>query len=236
MKLRTFHQETGAHTLTEKRVVLEMRSPSMKAYPRFPSQRLPDPTLPEMSLGTIVRERRSARTFDTEKHLSQKELSNILYAAAGITAEEDGLVHRTYPSGGALQPTEHYLLIERVEKMEPGLYHYDAHTHSCTHLTYAQQIPPNSLWDGLAPIENPAATIIITSVWNRVYQKYGEFSYRLALAEAGHSAQNALLASTAHSIGSCPIMGFDETKVRALLDITHDDEDPLYLVCIGHTK
>lgn len=220
--------------MSTKRLILEAASPQSKQYERFEAIPLPQPTLPKTPLIDLLNKRRSTRTFDSTQSITKSELASLLFCTAGMSSKDE-IARRTYPSGGGLQVVEHYVLVERVADMKPGLYHYHAPTHSCTHLPAAQHAP-NELWEKYAPIENPAATIILTAVWNRAYPKYGEFSYRLALAEAGHSAQNALLTTTALSLGACPIMGFDEEKVRTLLDITHDDEDPLYLICTGHGK
>jgi SagB-type dehydrogenase family enzyme len=53
------------------------------------------------------------------------ELSALLWAAAGITARERGLSLRTAPSAGGLYPIEHYVVVNDVEDLERGLYHYD---------------------------------------------------------------------------------------------------------------
>ena len=77
--------------------------------------RLPPPkTRGETSLEETLERRRSNRSF-TSQSLSWEQISQLLWAAQGITGRH-GL--RSAPSAGALYPLEIYLVI-----ME-GVYHY----------------------------------------------------------------------------------------------------------------
>ena len=60
--------------------------------------------------------------------LSLLELSRLLWASAGITTSyitphgQD--FYRAAPTAGALYPIETYVVVNKVEGLEPGLYHY----------------------------------------------------------------------------------------------------------------
>jgi SagB-type dehydrogenase family enzyme len=67
----------------------------------------------------------------------------------------------------------------------------------------------------------------------RLESKYGERSYRFALLEAGHIAQNLLLAATAEGVAALPVGGFVEDKLNALLGLNGRDEFAVYLILLG---
>ncbi|GAI29574.1 unnamed protein product, partial [marine sediment metagenome] len=68
---------------------------------------LPEPeTVGEMSLEETIKKRRSVRSFD-DKELNLEQISQILWAAQGITDEKG---HRSVPSAGALYPLEVYVV------------------------------------------------------------------------------------------------------------------------------
>ncbi|MBP9669083.1 MAG: SagB/ThcOx family dehydrogenase [Candidatus Pacebacteria bacterium] len=234
MKFRALHTATTIEAIQGVRFTVEAPAPSRKEYPRFPTTELPTPAHIDVPMSDALHKRVSKREYDAAVPLSLQHCSSLLFACAGIVQHNDATPHRTYPSGGALQPIEHYLIAYRVDGVAPGIYHYNPGTHSLSKLPFEEGIetlPP--AWEKTSPIRNPAAIIVLTAVWGRAYPKYGDFCYRLALAEAGHSAQNALLAAAALNIGACPIMGFDAAACSRALDIAQDTEDPLYLVCLG---
>jgi len=78
-----------------------------------------------MSLEEALARRRSVRQF-TPEALSERELSQLLWAAQGITHAE-GL--RTAPSAGALYPLELYVV------SAGGFYRYKARPHQLIRLS-----------------------------------------------------------------------------------------------------
>ena len=84
-------------------------------------------------------------------------------------------------------------------------------------------------------LENPAGTILFTSVISRSEIKYGLRAYPYSLIEAGHMGQNILLASTEIGIGACPVSGFVDKKVKEILDLT-ENEIPIYSISLGNVR
>ncbi len=62
----------------------------------------------------------------------------------------------------------------------------------------------------------------------------GERGCRFALLEAGHIAQNILLATTALDLGAVAVGGFIDDEVNEILDIDGVDEFSIYLIAIGY--
>jgi hypothetical protein len=87
----------------------------------------------EGGLWETLAQRRTTRAF-APVPLSAEELSLVLrytFGCRGYSRVADGVavLSKTSPSGGALHPTEVYVLARDVEGVEPGLYHYGAERH-----------------------------------------------------------------------------------------------------------
>src|SRR5574342_675430 len=94
-------------------------------------------TLPEPAhkSGTSIEEallkRRSVRDYGKDP-LELKEISQLLWAAQGITSEEGG---RTAPSAGALYPLELYVVSGEIKTVPQGVYHYLPVDHTMEQVT-----------------------------------------------------------------------------------------------------
>ncbi len=64
-------------------------------------------------------------------------------------------------------------------------------------------------------------------------QLAGDQTDHLAAGEAGHIAQNALLAATATGCGGLPVGGFTDDVVNRLLGVDGVHEATLYLILLG---
>ena len=83
------------------------------------------PSFPQTpDVWTVLRERRSKRNF-LDVPLTLDQLNCLLWGSQGIVRDMGDYQLRTAPSAGALYPIETYLVVNRVEGLEPGLYHLD---------------------------------------------------------------------------------------------------------------
>jgi SagB-type dehydrogenase family enzyme len=210
-----------------------------KKYPRFPKTELPRKFLELGSLKSSLKKRHSTREFDLAKSITLDELSTLLYFSAGtkppyINSVGESVIRRHYPSGGARYPLEVYLGIQRVEGVDPGIYHYDTREHLLENLTTDREYL-ESLKEGLYYTWSRDAAIIflITSVWSRNMMKYKDRGYRIILMETGHLAQNLSLTATAIGIECCNSVGFHNGRINEVLDIENEDEDSLYMAVLG---
>jgi SagB-type dehydrogenase family enzyme len=78
-----------------------------------------------------------------------------------------------------------------------------------------------------------AAIVAIVAVFWRSRFKYGLRGYRFALLEAGHVAQNLLLACTAADLPAVPLGGFFDARLNRLIDLNGVDEAAVYAVALG---
>lgn len=181
----------------------------------------------QLSLEGALERRRSIRDFSDEP-LTDAELSQLLWAAQGVT---DPRGYRTAPSAGALYPLEVYVATA------DGFYHYAPGPHDLTQLTDRDLRPAlheAALFQD-AIIEAPAV-FVMAAVYERTAKKYGaERSPRYVHLEAGHAAQNLLLQAVALDLGSVPIGAFHDSQVQEVLSLPADHQ-PLYLIPVGHPR
>ena len=194
---------------------------------------LPEPKKEgQVSLEEAFLKRRSKRDFRQES-IAIKHLSQLLWAAQGMSDEESGF--RTVPSAGALYPLEIYVVVKEggVEELGSGVYYYLPEGHKLTKLTHAdisQNLTESAL--GQSSVGQAAANIIIAADFKRTTSKYGERGVRYVYIEAGHAAQNILLQAAALDLGAVPIGAFDDQQVKEILGIEEEDE-PLYIIPVG---
>ena len=219
---------------------VEMRisaSRSVKRHLQRPFVPLPARRLGPASLGDALDARRSIRAFG-ERTIGLDELGSILQAAYGVT----GTVGRTpqtlrsSPSGGGLYPLELYVVTRRVEGVDPALHHFDPLRQG---LELLRAIDPREELEDLSPygelLASSAAFVAVTAMFWRSRFKYGARAYRFTLLEAGHVAQNLLLAVAALGLAAVPLGGFYDRRLDAFLGVDGLYEASLYLLPLGPT-
>jgi len=176
-------------------------------------------------LEEVLSQRRSVRQF-TEESLTLEEVGQLLWAAQGITEPAN---YRTAPSAGALYPLEIYAVTEE------GAFHYVPKGHQLA-IQRKGEVQADLFMAALQQeaVKEAPLVIVIAAVYARTSQKYGEMrSPRYVHLEAGHAAQNVLLQAVSLGLGAVPIGAFEDEKVKEALGLP-DDQQPLYLIPVGH--
>ena len=198
---------------------------------------LPRPTeLSGVSVGEAFARRRSADAID-RGGLGLTELSCLLHVGAGLNGaiEADGRPVRplrSYPSPGGLYPNIAVVECWNVHQVPRGVHFYDPMSHQLG-LIERGDVEAVSRAVSLNGTDNCAVRIWIVCAFERVAFKYGERGYRFALLEAGHIAQNLLLAAAALNLPARPYGGFFDDDVQAGLGLGWADLSPVYAVAIG---
>ncbi|MCK5215854.1 MAG: SagB/ThcOx family dehydrogenase [Candidatus Omnitrophica bacterium] len=190
--------------------------------------RLPQPRLKGiLSLEEAILKRRSQRTF-LEKKVTFEQISQLLWAAQGITGKRDNIDLRAAPSAGALYPVELYVLTRE------GLFHYVPKGH------YLEVVHKEDARAALSAaalrqevIKFAPMTVVISAVYPRVTVKYGQRGEMYTHMEAGHIAQNVHLQAVSLGLSSVPMGAFEEEKVKKLLSLP-EDQEPLYMIPVGY--
>lgn len=193
---------------------------------------LPQPVYQsKVSVEEALLNRRSIRSYKDDA-LSITELSQLLWAAQGITSEWGG---RTAPSAGAKYPLELFIVAGKVKGLEPGLYRYDPQDHSL--ITRRKGDLREDLAEaalGQSSITDAVVDLVVTGVYERTREKYGERAERYVHIEVGHACQNIYLQAETLKLGTVMIGAFYDEKVAHLLELT--EEKPLAIMPVGKPR
>ena len=210
------------------------KPPVYKEYPDAPVIALSSPQIENGApLFDVLQSRRSVRRFQPVA-LEEAALSQLLWAAQGITLSARSVDFRTAPSAGALYPVETYVVVNAVEGIEPGVYHYAVPDHALEQLRagdFRQAAAQAALDQGMAA--RASVVFIWTAVFERSKWKYKPRAYRYIYLDAGHIAQNVALAAVALDLGSCQIAAIYDDEANALLDVDGQGESAIYMTVVG---
>jgi SagB-type dehydrogenase family enzyme len=208
-----------------------------KQYPQSKRIPLPHPVSPATKeLPDILQKRKSIRSY-SHKPITIEQLSFLLWASTGIQRVEQGFEYRTAPSAGGLYPIETYLIVNNVEHLDPGIYHYAIKGH----LLEVLQQGDFSVDIAQAALEQPmcadaAVVFIWTAIFNRSKWKYCQRAYRYIYLDVGHIAENLALTATGIGLGSCQIGALFDDEVNKLIDVDGSEESVIYMTTAGFPR
>jgi SagB-type dehydrogenase family enzyme len=162
------------------------------------------------------------------------ELSQLIWATQGITRRVRGFDFRACPSAGALYPIETYVVVNWVEGLLPGVYHYSVRAEELVFLREGLFGP--ALRDaglGQEMLAEAASVFVWSAVVERSKWKYRERAYRYIYMDAGHIGQNLYLAATSMGLGCCTVGAFFDEEVNSLIGADGDNEIAVYLGVVG---
>ena len=196
--------------------------------------KLPEPSYrSQVSIEEAILVRRSIREY-ADKPLTLKQLSQILWAAQGITEKRWGF--RTAPSAGATYPLEVYVVVKDggVEDLGPGIYHYLPRSHEIELVKpgdYSRDLTRAAL--GQEWVLEAAANLVINAVYDRTTRRYGERGYRYVYMEVGHVGQNVYLQCVSLGLACVVIGAFYDDDVKRIVGGVGE---PLYIIPVGVKK
>lgn len=191
--------------------------------------------IPPANLLDMIEQRTSVRKY-AKQPLSLMELSFLLWTTQGVKAlVARPATQRTVPSAGARHAFETFILANRVQGLQPGLYRFAAIQHA---------VQPVDLTGGLAErlakacfnqkmVSEAAATFFWVAVAERMTWRYVQRGYRYLHLDAGHACQNLYLAAEAIDCGVCAIAAFDDAALNAELKLDGEEQFVIYLAALG---
>jgi len=210
------------------------KPPAFKRYKASRSINLCKPKIEGgIPLWQTLKTRRSWRDFE-ETPISFETLSQLIWATQGITGVEGDTLFRTAPSAGGLFPIETYLVINRVEGLESGLYHLFLPEWKLELLSagnLGRTLAQAALGQGM--MSKAAANFIWTAVIYRSAWKYEQRAYRYIYLDSGHICQNLYLACESLKLGCCAVGAFFDGDVNQLLGVDSNEETAVYLAAVG---
>ncbi|MEK7014724.1 MULTISPECIES: SagB/ThcOx family dehydrogenase [unclassified Bacillus (in: firmicutes)] len=190
----------------------------------------------EMEKHEIFRKRRTSWDFNNCVDLSKLHaILNIGLGVTEIVKYGTNIVHkRAYPSAGAEYTVNVHLIAKNIDKKidnkvlrvnDDGL----EVLHELNNYNFNEIC--SSTKYGVKSFEDANVLIFLTIEFEKLFSKYGALSYRLALLEAGHMAQNLQLVASNYNIKSVPLGGFYNEEVKSTLKL--DTEECLYILALG---
>ena len=180
----------------------------------------------------LLSRRVTCRNFDAGRPLPRTLFAQVLervFAAHGkmeVTGDTVFL-KKNCPSGGGLHPVEAYLLVQNVEGLAPGLYHYHPVRHALRPLPspgvplagLALEAVARQYW-----FANAHAMAILAPRYDRHFWKYRRHpkGLRVVTLEAGHLSQLLYLAATDAGLAACITAAINEQPLERALGL-----DPL---------
>lgn len=196
------------------------------------------------ALDDLMERRATCRNFDLAQSVSMAQLSALLKRVFGVHGTEElapGAValKKNHPSGGGLHPVEAYLVVQRVDGLAPGLYHYNVEAHA---LDLLRAIPADDAralamtavagqeYFADAPVMVVMAARFTRSMWK--YRNHPKI-YRAILLEMGHISQNLYLTATETSLGAFVTAAINEVEIEQAFGLEPMTEGPLCVCGFG---
>ena len=181
----------------------------------------------------VIINRKSTRRFKNEP-ITRLKLSLLLFGMTGLTRIFPNFAFRTIPSAGGLYPIEVYLVINNVEVLEKGIYHYNIQNHSLELMKKGDfRITAAKVCLDQQLAFNSAANFLWTAIIERSRWKYLQRCYRYIYLDAGHVGQNFYLIAEALGLGACTIGAIYDDEINELLGIDGINETSIYVGALG---
>ena len=204
-----------------------------------PASDIPLPLREEYSEPFLTMARRRTNRVMHDAPISVEHLSDCLLFSMAITAfiEDPDIVDlplKMTPSGGGRNPYEAYVCIRNVTGIAPGTYHYAALERTLG-VVEAKPAPPfPALLAGQQWTATAAAVIFLVANFERTMWKYQDpHAYRVVVMEAGHIAQNVMLAATKHGLVANPSGAFTRGLVEETLGVGGVTQSVVYSLVLG---
>lgn len=188
---------------------------------------------------TVAMKRKSSRVY-TQEGMSLLQLSYLLWLTQGVK-EIRGKSYatlRTVPCGGARHPFECYMLVQKVEGLTPGVYHYLPMTHQLEQLSSLEDSAAlRELMGQSLCGQQWAAKSDVVFYWSfvpyRSEWRYGIYAHRMIMADLGHVGENLYLACAALGLGTCGIGAIDRPLCDKTFGLDGQEEFTLYAQSVG---
>jgi SagB-type dehydrogenase family enzyme len=184
-----------------------------------------------MSVEEAISVRRSIREFSPTA-LSLEDLSQLLWAAQGVTEPESG--GRSAPSAGATYPLELFVFVKKdgVKGFGSGVYRYRPLDHSLIRVASEDRVKAlmeATLYQEF--ISDAPVNIVVAARYERTTARYGSRGVRYVYIEVGHVGQNISLEAVSLGLASVMVGAFNDNLVKKLID---EAAEPLYIIPVGH--
>ena len=197
----------------------------------------------DSALESLIRQRVTCRNWDTSRPVSAQDFAHTLYRtfAARAVSDQPGIevMKRAVPSAGGLHPTEAYLLVQNVEGVAPGLYHYHPIDHALEPLgevaAAQSQTLALRLVAGQRHFMKAHVLVVLASRFRRTFWKYRNHAkaYRAVILDAGHLSQTLYLAAAERGLAAFITAAVNERDIEQLFGLDPMQEGVLAVSGFG---
>ena len=214
-------------------------------YERVPaSARQLLPTAEPTPLDALLDRRVTCRNFDRARALTLPQFSAVLYRAYGARTVNDSapgvhLLKKGVPSAGGLHATEAYLLVQHVDGVAPGLYHYHPIDHALEPIqalsAAAAAVLAQRFVASQAYFVHAHVMVVPTSRFLRNFWKYRNHAkaYRALILDVGHLSQTMYLAATELGLAAFITAAVNEVDIEEAFGLDPLEEGPLAVCGFG---
>ena len=184
------------------------------------------------SFDGLLERRSSCRNFDMDSRLPQAQFARLLDRVFGArgqvhAADDFDVLKKSSPSGGALHPTEAYLIVQRVEGVDHGLYHYRAGEHAIQRLSWEGTPEELTAFAKLAVVgqqwfADAHVLVVLAPRFARNFWKYRNHAkaYRVCILDVGHLSQTLFLSATEQGLGAFITAAINEVDIDRAFGLT----------------
>jgi SagB-type dehydrogenase family enzyme len=152
---------------------------------------------------------------------------------------DEGLIDRrvmkTSPSGGCRHPIEVYPIVNKVEGVTRGIYHYSVRKHGLSLIkpgNFEEEIV--HYCSGQTWFRNVAVLFVMTAILARSMWRYrNSRAYRVLQIDAGHLGQTFCLVCTSLKLGPLTTAALQDSFLETDLDIDGLTEVVIYAAAVG---
>jgi len=208
------------------------------------ADRLKLPQTAKTPLDALLDARVTCRNFKDTGKLALADFAAVLYRAFGARTVNDyapgiQLLKKGVPSAGGLHPTEAYLLVQHVEGIASGLYHYHPVDHALEPIrALSQEDARETALRFVAAqdyFSDAHVLVMPTSRFARNFWKYRNHAkaYRALILDVGHLSQAMYLAATELGLAAFITAAINEVDIEQAFGLDPLEEGPLAVCGFG---
>lgn len=241
-------KDSGTETAVGMREVLG--PPPVEAAVRADeAMRLALPRSAPTDFDRLLARRVTCRNFDATRALPQalfaQVLERVFAAKAQVRVTGDTVfLKKSVPSGGGLHPMECYLIVQHVEDVPRGLYHYRSADHALEPLPspdggdwtaeslrgFVMEVVAQQHW-----FQDAHVLVLLAPRFDRTFWKYRHHAkgYRVVALEGGHLSQTLYLAATDAGLGAFITGAINERTLEHAFGLDPVDQGALAICGFG---
>lgn len=193
----------------------------------------------------LLLRRVTCRNYDRSRQLELADFSAVLYRTFGARSVVDvapgvRLLKKGVPSAGGLHPTEAYLLVQRVEGIAPGLYHYHPVDHALEPIRLLEASEARVCAKCFVAAQDYFADahvmVIPTSRFLRNFWKYRNHAkaYRALTLDVGYLSHTIYLSATELGLAAFITAAINEVDIEEAFGLDPLEEGPLAVCGFGY--